>query len=316
MLPRVSVIIPNYNCSIFLTDRMISVLSQSYSHFECIVLDDASADNSLEIINRHAINDKRVSIIASSINSGSPFIQWNKGVKHAIGEFIWIAESDDVADVTFLETMVRQLDNNPCVGLAYCQSYKIDKHGKVTGSWKEWTDDIDKNIFERDFVMDGKKYIEQFLIHRNTIPNASGVLFRKSVYNEINGANENIRNCSDWLTWLKILVNYDVAFVAQPLNFFRYREDSVISKAHVPHNNAYEPEFDYFMRKSFNGYLLYRHSLISKIKKLNDYFIFHAIGNYGLHNFKNGKKLKGLLQILRASWHPVITLNFIKRLLN
>ena len=179
---KVSVIIPNYNHGNFLSERIASVLSQSFADFECIILDDASTDNSLDIIKEFASKDKRISFSKSASNSGSPFIQWNKGVQMAKGKYTWIAESDDKADPCFLETLLNQLEANPKAGLAYCQSYKMNKDGIVTGSWKQWTDELDESIFEADFTMDGRKYIEQFLIHRNTIPNASAVVFRKDIY--------------------------------------------------------------------------------------------------------------------------------------
>lgn len=316
MLPLVSVIVPNYNHAAYLYKRLRSVLDQTYTNFECIVLDDASTDNSVEIIQDFLAKDERISFIASDKNSGSPFIQWNKGVQLAKGAFIWIAESDDVADTRFLETMVKQLDENPAAALAYCQSYKMDSSGNITGSWLEWTDDMDADLFKADFKMNGIPYIERFLVNRNTIPNASAVVFRKAVYNEIQGANETIPTSSDWLTWLKMLLNYNLVFVAKSLNFFRYHQDSVIAKAHTRESKVYEPEFDYAMRSEFDNYLLLQNGgKLKNVKKLNDQFIYHAIGNHGLYNYKNGNKLKGLSQIIQASVYPEITISYIKRLL-
>ena len=93
--PLVSVIIPNYNHARFLIERIDSVLNQSYKNFEIIVLDDKSTDNSVEIIMKYS-NNKHVSqIVINDENSGSPFLQWQKGFKLAKGELVWIAESDD-----------------------------------------------------------------------------------------------------------------------------------------------------------------------------------------------------------------------------
>jgi glycosyltransferase involved in cell wall biosynthesis len=283
---------------------------------ECIILDDASTDDSVSIIERFVAEDKRITFISSVSNSGSPFVQWNKGVALAKGELIWIAESDDMAAPAFLETMVKELERNKSVGIAYCESFKMDETDFVTGSWKEWTDKLDKKTFSGNFVMNGLEYIQQFLIYQNTIPNASAVVFRKSIYKEVGGADENIATSSDWLTWLKILIRHDVVFVAQPLNYFRYHQGSVIAKAHAKRPEGYGMEFDYDMRKIVSTILLsFNEQLISGIRKINDRYIFHALGNYGLYNFKNGKKISGLKHILYASIRPVITLNFIKRLL-
>ncbi|MFM7595916.1 MAG: glycosyltransferase family 2 protein [Flavobacteriales bacterium] len=93
----VSVIIPNYNHAPFLKERIDSVLNQSYSHVEVILLDDCSSDNSREIIEEYRRNEKVKHIVYNQKNSGNTFIQWQKGVELALGEWVWIAESDDRA---------------------------------------------------------------------------------------------------------------------------------------------------------------------------------------------------------------------------
>ena len=103
MSPLVSVIIPSYNHEKFLKERIDSVLNQTFQDFELIILDDLSPDNSREIIESYRAHPKVSQIIYNEKNSGSTFFQWNKAVLSlAKGEFIWIAESDDVADPKFL----------------------------------------------------------------------------------------------------------------------------------------------------------------------------------------------------------------------
>ena len=96
----VSVIVPSYNHAQYLEDRIESILKQSYSQFEVILLDDLSSDHSAEILEIQ--NHPKVShCIINKQNSGSTFCQWNKGIHLAKGYLIWIAESDDVADSQF-----------------------------------------------------------------------------------------------------------------------------------------------------------------------------------------------------------------------
>jgi len=96
--PTVSVIIPNYNYESYLKQRIETVLNQTYQNFEVIILDDHSSDNSRDIIETFRQNEKVTHIVYNQINSGSPFIQWVKGIELAIGKYIWIAESDDYSD--------------------------------------------------------------------------------------------------------------------------------------------------------------------------------------------------------------------------
>jgi glycosyltransferase involved in cell wall biosynthesis len=107
---KVSVIIPNYNHAEYLKQRIDSILNQTYKDFELIILDDCSTDNSREIIDDYTSHFPFITSYYNDINSGSPFTQWDSGVKKAKGEFIWIAESDDFAEADFLEKTNAILD--------------------------------------------------------------------------------------------------------------------------------------------------------------------------------------------------------------
>ena len=94
-MPLVTVIIPNYNHAKYLRQRIDTVLNQTYTSFEVIILDDCSTDNSKDIILSYKDNPHISNIVLNSENSGSTFKQWNKGFELAKGDYIWIAESDD-----------------------------------------------------------------------------------------------------------------------------------------------------------------------------------------------------------------------------
>lgn len=227
-MPKVSIILPNYNHAPYLERRVQSILNQTYQDFELIYLDDASTDNSNEVFARYA-DDPRVQMILNQTNSGSPFKQWNKGIQQASGEYIWIAESDDYANETLLEKLVARLDQHSTVGIAYCQSWQINKDGLLKSTLKFHTDGLDQNRWQCDFVNTGKNECSSYLICKNTIPNASGVVFRRALYEKAGRANETMRLCGDWLLWVKILLHSDIAFVSEPLNYFR--EHSNTSRA-------------------------------------------------------------------------------------
>lgn len=229
-MPQVTVIIPNFNHARFLDRRIQSVLNQTFTDFEVLFLDDASTDNSREVFERYS-HDPRVRSLQNLTNSGSAFKQWNKGVREARGKYIWIAESDDYADEKLLETLVQRLEENPCVGVAYCQSWCVDEEGNRVSTMNWWTDDINPKRWEEDFVGDGLQECRQTLVIKNTIPNASAVVFRKDVYLALGGAEESMMVCGDWMCWVKCLLKSDVAFTSKPLNSFRKHSDSV--RSHV-----------------------------------------------------------------------------------
>ena len=219
-MPRVSVIVPNYNHARFLDRRLRSVLEQTFQDFELLLLDDASTDGSLSIIEGY-LHDPRVSLHRNRHNSGSPFPQWNKGVHLATADLVWIAEADDDADPRLLQSLVSVFDQHADLVLAYAQSETIDEEDRPLGCMTTWTANLDARRWEADFTADGRAECESYLFVKNTVPNASAVLFKRAAFLHAGGAPEDMRLCGDWLTWARVLQQGRLAFIAAPLNRFR-----------------------------------------------------------------------------------------------
>jgi hypothetical protein len=228
-MPKVTVIIPNYNHARYLPRRLESVLGQTYRDIEVLFLDDASPDDSREVFGLYAA-DPRIRAIFNERNSGSPFKQWNRGLREANGEYVWIAESDDDAHESLLAELVARLDEHPNVGLAYCQSRIVDADGAVLPSNGPGLLGTDQTRWSADFVNDGPDECGRYLIEASTIPNASAVLLRRSVVERVGLAPEDFRIAGDWMMWARMLMAADVAFVAQPLNDFRHHTQTVRHK--------------------------------------------------------------------------------------
>jgi glycosyltransferase involved in cell wall biosynthesis len=205
---------------------MDSILNQSYQDFEVIILDDCSTDDSRSVIENYRSNPKISNIVYNQENSGSPFIQWNKGVRLSKGSLIWIAESDDYCELTFLEETVAKMESNPSIGLVYAQSLERDE---ITGEESiSFAHSLKfKRFFEHSYFEKGRREVSEKLAYENTIPNASSVLFRKAIFDQVGGADETMRLCGDWFLWIKILLVSDVYFIAEPLNVFRLTSISV-----------------------------------------------------------------------------------------
>ncbi len=219
--PKVSIIIPNYNHAAFLQQRLESVFNQTYQDFEVILLDDASTDRSLDILNAYKNHPKVSHFIVNKTNSGSPFKQWQKGIDLAKGEYIWIAESDDYCEPVFLEELLKQFDKNTV--LAYCASKNTDQEGNVLGL-NTWANQVQPNRWENDFKNKGTEEIKHYLRFRNTIPNASAVVFRNCI--DAKEIAEQMKFCGDWLLWIKILQKGEIAYLSLPLNSFRKHKES------------------------------------------------------------------------------------------
>ena len=227
-MPQVSVIIPNFNHSRYLQQRLDSVYGQTFHDIEVILLDDASTDDSVEVLKRYA-GRPRTRLVVNERNSGSTFAQWNKGVALAEGEYIWIAESDDWADPAFLATLVPWMDEHPGAGLVQCDSYMADE--AVKPPWARFSEVMAKSnpatIQSGSYICPGVEEIRRSMANYNRVVNASAVLFRKSAFEKVGGAKTKYRVLGDYILWFQIMEAFDYAYQDEPLNYFRTHQASV-----------------------------------------------------------------------------------------
>ena len=133
---KVSVVIPNYNYARYLHKRIKSILKQTYPIYELIILDDCSSDNSIKIIKDEIEKIKirfpriKIKFIENSVNSGKPIAQWKKAFSEASGDYVWIAEADDLSDSNFLSNVMKGFDD-PDVVLSYSESMIINRIGMM-----------------------------------------------------------------------------------------------------------------------------------------------------------------------------------------
>lgn len=228
-MPKVSIIVPNYNHAPYLEQRLDSILKQTFQDFELILLDDCSTDNSVEILQKYAKHPKVSHFVINKKNSGSTFKQWKKGIELSKGEYIWIAESDDWADAKFLETLNQTLANNQDCGIAYCQSYQTNETGEIISTMEYWTNDLKPNLWKNSFEKQGNELIKHILV-KNIIPNVSAVLFKKTSLNTLPKEIFSLKLTGDKLLYASIFKNTSIYFVNKNLNYFRTQKKSVRSK--------------------------------------------------------------------------------------
>jgi len=234
LTPLVSVIVPNYNHARFLPQRLDTIFAQTFRNFEVIVLDDLSTDESRNVIKQYAASHP-MRLLFNEENSGSPFIQWQRGANLATGKYLWIAESDDYADPRLLERLVAVMEESPHVGLAYCESRTVTAEGQVGETFEYWNRVLHPTRWRSDYQNGGRDEITNYTFIQNTVPNASAVLVRREIFQlAINGAASH-RLCGDWLTWINTMLRADVAFISEPLNYFRVHNHSVraTTRAHL-----------------------------------------------------------------------------------
>ena len=220
-MPKVSVIIPNYNHERYLLQRIRSVLDQTHQNIEVIILDDCSTDNSRSVIEQFR-GDQRIShIVFNDTNSGSTFKQWEKGLLLATGEWIWIAESDDYCDPEFLKTLINAANTYTDVGIAFCRSHWVNETG---------TEGEELAIYKTTFFKHGAEVVKEMAIHC-TVQNVSSAIIKKQcALKAISGLGK-YKACGDWVFYTRLLQHANLVHVGKQLNSFRFYHANISSKA-------------------------------------------------------------------------------------
>ena len=229
---RTSVIIPSFNYVQYLEARLGSIAGQTLAPYEVIVLDDASTDGSVEWLhdNVHRICPN-AELLVNERNSGSVFRQWLAGVERARGDYIWIAEADDLADPEFLDEVLRAFDD-PDVVMSFCQSRQMASDGKILcDSYLDYVADVSSTKWTTSYVNRGVDEILTALSIKNTIPNVSAVVFRREALRAALKAKiqnlHALRVAGDWVTYIEVLQHGKIAFSPRSLNSHRRHSSSV-----------------------------------------------------------------------------------------
>jgi len=229
--PLVTVVVPNYNHAPFLPERLESIQRQRFKELEILLLDDASTDGSLAVLEAFARSQPRARVLSNLVNSGSTFKQWRKALSQAKGKYIWIAESDDSAEAGLLDVLIQQLERDPALALACVQSRMIDETGRDLGLPWDWLGDISPTRWRADYTVVGLEEIRRALSIKNTIPNASAVVFHnfKGIEELVD---DSLRLCADWLFWVRLCGRGSIFFSASPLN--RWRQQTSNARTRPP----------------------------------------------------------------------------------
>jgi glycosyltransferase involved in cell wall biosynthesis len=235
---KITVVIPNYNYAKYLKKRIKSVLEQTYPIYELIILDDCSTDNSDAVIKKMIEwtkkNHPRINVryVKNEKNSGKAILQWKKGFELARGDYVWVAEADDLSRKNFLKEVMRGfLDRG--VAISYTESAIIDSRGIVIVPNFRWSRDKERTgHFKKDYIKPGVEEITEIMAVRCTIPNVSAVVFRKSpeILKYLDEAAK-YKQVGDWYLYLSILERNKISYCRKPCNKFRIHRNSATRKS-------------------------------------------------------------------------------------
>ena len=206
---KVSVITPMYNCEKFISETIESVLNQTYTNWEMIIIDDCSTDKSKEIAKQYIERDKRIRLIELKENSGAAVAR-NKGIEVSSGRFIAFLDGDDLWESNKLEKQI-QFMTEKNIGFSFT-SYRVISETGI---------DLNKTVMVPN-------EIDYEGLLRNTIIGCLTVVIDRDIIKEIEMPL--IRTRQDFATWLSILKKgYKAYGIDIPLARYRIVKDSISS---------------------------------------------------------------------------------------
>jgi glycosyltransferase involved in cell wall biosynthesis len=221
---RISVIVASYNHAKYLTERMDSLIKQTWGDVEIIVIDDKSPDNSLEILRPYK-SYSQVILIESDKNSGWVNVS-NRGISLATGEYVIFANCDDFCKLDQLEKMIQPLQQSLSICAVFSRSTMIDDKSVAYGDDFLGREKAFKVNCSEDTLIPGFE-MSKFLLHSCVMPNLSGILFRTQQLKDAGGLSLDYKVCSDWDLFFKLAEKHDFYYLTEELNFFRQHRTTI-----------------------------------------------------------------------------------------
>lgn len=214
MRPRVTFVVPCYNLGHLLSECLTSIITQSYTDLEVLVMDDCSPDATPQVAGR--IADPRVQHVRNATNLGH-LRNYNAGIAMARGEYVWLISADDKLRKPYVvERFVEHLDRHRGVGYVFCPVIRFDSHRETT---------LYGSHGDRDIVFAGEVFVRA-LARGNSVPAASG-LVRKSYYETLGAFPLDLPFAGDWYIWALFALHGDVGYMAEPMVGWRVHANNM-----------------------------------------------------------------------------------------
>jgi glycosyltransferase involved in cell wall biosynthesis len=211
-LALVSIIVPVYNGERYLRESLDSILAQTYSNVEVLVMDDASTDRTAEILSSYG---SRIRCYRQPANRGI-YGNMNDGIGMVRGEYIAIYHSDDVYNPTIVEREAAFLRQHPEAGAVFCSDIFIDPEGRERGRLKLVPEVRGNQPLPYQVILNA------LLSYKNRILRCPSCMTRASVYADVGTyRDQEFRNTSDLEMYLRISRRYSIGILEEHL--FRYR---------------------------------------------------------------------------------------------
>lgn len=269
---KFSICIPTYNYGKYIADCIESVLSQSFRNFELLIVDNASDDNTEEVVRNYIEHNANVRYFRNDVNIGMA-ANWNRCLSLSTGEYVKILCADDVLKPEHLNKCFEILDNNPNVVLITTGRLLTD----------EYLQPYDKLCYsDCSQIVNGHDVIKKCLIYGNLIGEPSSVIFKKNIAKR--GFNTKYQQLTDLEMWFYILEQGDFGYLNEDLCIFRQHKDQA-TKENI-NNLVIDEDFcllEEYLKKPYIKFTYCQYFLAKHIK---------AKTIWGLKNNNNKDKLK------------------------
>lgn len=238
---KVSAIIPSYNHKSYLSQRIESIINQTYPYIEIIIVDDNSTDGSQDLIKNYC--DKypdKIRYIFNDKNSGRIFSQWKKGIEIANGGLIWVCESDDYCENDFLDKIVQHFYDDSVTlafgGIQYCDSNGVPQTGLDA-----YRESAERKIWKSTFKRPAKEWFNNGFAVKNVIPNVGGCVWRRhDLPEKAWGEAEKYAIMGDWYLYLQISGPGKIVYEPEAVSYFRIHGRNTSVKAQSQLDYYYE----------------------------------------------------------------------------
>ena len=201
MKKLITVCLPTYNASRFIGETLESLCNQTYKNIEILVGDNASTDDTYEIIKKYQEKDSRVSYYKNEENLGYSE-NCNKLISHSKGEYIAIYHSDDIYDLTIIEKEVKALDENLDLAGVFTLANQIDEKGENSEEMKCPLDLKGEYLYK----INVHEFIDNVLLKDGSPLICPTSMIRKKIYEEMGGYDLVLKYIEDQDMWARIFI--------------------------------------------------------------------------------------------------------------
>lgn len=229
----VSIIVPAFNCAPYIERSLESLLAQSYSNIEIVVVDDGSSDETLQIARRVAAGDRRIKVLSQHA-SGRAAAARNAGIRVSSGEFVAFLDADDLYSRDKIHAEISAFDSRPGLGIVFCDVAKFtnDDTRELQPGFLEELGFLEIAASQLEHI-GGNRYLcgedfYNFMSSQITSLATPSVLIRRSaLLREPYWFNENLVAGEDVDLWFRLARHCRIGFVAEVLAYYRQREGSL-----------------------------------------------------------------------------------------